>query len=284
MSVGRNGETRVQGNWYNYTVDLSAYAGQKYIGIRHFNCHDEFILNVDDIQLTNGAKNTDEMQHFEYYKVMCTSIDGVPIYNHNTVHPFCQLSTNEPYNAPLVEGEHYLCKVATVYSTGMSAWSEPVEWQYEPCDHWGPVDEVTVSATGEGNLIEWVFDHGYNPYGGDTPGPGPQPGVGDWYYYDDGVNVDAIGLTAGGSFYWGVMFPAGSYNGNMVTKVSMYDYAAHTGTILVYQGGTNAPGTLMGQQAYTCTGAEDFVEWEFTAPVAIDPSQNLWIVMNNNNG
>ncbi len=122
------------------------------------------------------------------------------------------------------------------------------------------------------------------PYGGDTPGPGPQPGAGDWYYYDNGVNVDAIGLTSGGSFYWGVMFPAGSYEGNMVTKVSMYDYSANNGTILVYQGGTNAPGTLVGQQAYTCTGSEDFVEWEFAAPVAIDPTQNLWIVMNNNNG
>ena len=284
MSIGRNGETRAQGNWYNYTVDLSAYAGQKYIGIRHFNCTDQFILNVDDISLTNGAKNADEMQHFEYYKVMCTSIDGVPIYNHNTVHPFCQLSTNEPYNAPLVEGEHYLCKVASVYSTGMSAWSTPVEWEYEPCDHWGPVDEVTVSTTAEGNLIEWVFEHGYNPYGGETPGPGPQPGAGDWYYYDNGINADAIGLTSGGSFYWGVMFPAGSFTGNMVTKVSMYDYSAHSGNILVYQGGTTAPGTLMGQQAYTCTGAEDFVEWEFASPVTIDPSQNLWIVMNNNNG
>ena len=107
---------------------------------------------------------------------------------------------------------------------------------------------------------------------------------GAWLYYDYGICTDAIGLTDGGSFYWGVMFPAGSYQGNMVTKVSMYDYAAHTGNILVYQGGTNAPGTLVGQQAYTCTGSEDFVEWEFTAPVVIDPTQILWIVMNNDNG
>ena len=51
MSIGRSGNTRAQGNWYHYTVDLSAYAGQKYIAIRHFNCSDQFILNVDDITI-----------------------------------------------------------------------------------------------------------------------------------------------------------------------------------------------------------------------------------------
>ena len=56
-TYGRGGNNRVQGNWYNYSVDLSAYAGQKYIAIRHFNCSDQFILNVDDIALTAGAKS-----------------------------------------------------------------------------------------------------------------------------------------------------------------------------------------------------------------------------------
>jgi hypothetical protein len=179
MSVGRDGNNRAQGNWYQKTVDLSNYTGQKYIAIRHFNCYDQFILNVDDVELTAGAKSGE--RHLEYYKVLCTSIDGVPIYNHNTVHPFCQLTTDGPYNAPLVEGEHYLCKVAVMYSTGMSAWSEPVEWEYEPCDHWGPVDEVTVGATNQGNHIEWVFDHGYNPYGGSGTGP---VGPGDTFEVD----------------------------------------------------------------------------------------------------
>ena len=105
-----------------------------------------------------------------------------------------------------------------------------------------------------------------------------------WYYYDNGTNADAIGLTNGGSFYWGVMFPAGSYTGNKLTKVSMYDYSAHTGTISVYQGGSDAPGTLVGSQAYTCTGSENFVEWTLSSPITINPAQNLWIVMNNNNG
>ncbi len=41
---------RDQGAWYEYTVDLSAYAGETgYVAIRHFGCTDQFILNVDDI-------------------------------------------------------------------------------------------------------------------------------------------------------------------------------------------------------------------------------------------
>ena len=55
MSAGRNRQAR-QGNWYQYTVDLSSYAGQTiYVAIRHFNCTDQFILNVDDITLGDGS-------------------------------------------------------------------------------------------------------------------------------------------------------------------------------------------------------------------------------------
>ncbi len=44
--------TREQGAWGLYTVDLSNYAGQTgYVAIRHFNCTDQFRLNVDDITI-----------------------------------------------------------------------------------------------------------------------------------------------------------------------------------------------------------------------------------------
>ncbi len=62
MSVGRDGQTRAQGAWYEKTVDLSAYAGQNiWIAIRHFNCNDQFILNVDDITLHGSAKAERDM-------------------------------------------------------------------------------------------------------------------------------------------------------------------------------------------------------------------------------
>ena len=157
-------------NWRSHTIDLSAYAGQSVWIAFHDVNYDMYEIWIDDVELTAGAKDGGD-RHLEYYKVLCTSIDGVPIYNHNTVHPFCQLTTDGAYVAALVEGDHYLCKVAAVYSTGQSEWSTPVEWVYEPCDHWGPVDEVTVGVNNQGNHIEWVFEHGFNPYGGDTPTP-----------------------------------------------------------------------------------------------------------------
>ena len=49
-----------QGNWYEYSVDLSSYAGQNvYLAIRHFNCSDYFYLDVDDVTFTTSAKGND---------------------------------------------------------------------------------------------------------------------------------------------------------------------------------------------------------------------------------
>ena len=56
---------KVAGNWHAYDVDLREYQGQDiYIAIVHFNCTDQFMLNIDDITLhrqfddmsENGAK------------------------------------------------------------------------------------------------------------------------------------------------------------------------------------------------------------------------------------
>jgi hypothetical protein len=62
--AGRDGNTRDQGNWHQYTVDLSAYAGEKYIAIRHFDCSDQFFLNVDNIRLGDPEPGTSFSQNF----------------------------------------------------------------------------------------------------------------------------------------------------------------------------------------------------------------------------
>ena len=402
----------------------------------------EIIYGVDNLYVSrtgwamwepNGTPGEGD-RHLEYFKVMCTSIDGEPIFNADTEHPFCQVNTEE-----LVEGEHYICKVAAVYSTGMSDWTECV-WQYESCEHYnGTLNGVTVN----GNTISWDYPTGTGPV------PPPQPGEnavvvlnvptdiwgdgsgyqmlldadatmytqlaaamyfdeigsfdgfeytipenadyginpanivvnnsvaieipagtydyaiinpdkvstiwfagnsgnveskgddmvyeagkmytytlsssgtgdminltitdrngmvsvptgenvatlasairtaenlanrdGEWYYYDNGVNVDGIG-TGGGQFYWAVMFPAGSYNGNTVTKVSAYDYMAMTGNVTIYNDGATAPANQVGQMNVTFTGAEDFVEFTFAEPVTIDPTKNVWVVFFNESG
>ena len=53
---------RDSGDWYQFSVDLSAYAGQTgYIAVRHFNCSDKFYINVDDFELDTEAGFTPEL-------------------------------------------------------------------------------------------------------------------------------------------------------------------------------------------------------------------------------
>lgn len=50
----RNSEGTRYGQWSQYTVDLSEYAGQKlWIAVRHFNCTNQFCINIDDIEINN---------------------------------------------------------------------------------------------------------------------------------------------------------------------------------------------------------------------------------------
>ena len=183
--ASRDGNGAKLGTWYNYTVDLSSYAGDKYIAIRHFNCNDMYIMCVDDIELSSSAKSGNEFM-----------------------------------------------------------------------------------AAGHG------FGLANNSLSDD----------GNWYYYDNGVNEDAIG-TGGGNFWWGIMLPAGSYEGNSLTKVAAYDYMAMTGTASIYQGGTTAPsGSALGTVNVSLTGSNDFVEFTFADAVTLDPTQNVWVVFYNGSG
>ena len=114
-------------------------------------------------------------------------------------------------------------------------------------------------------------------------GDAPVPAHFDWYYYDNGVNEDAIG-TNGGQFYWGIMFPGGSYDGSQVVKVAVYDYMAMSGNVTIYNGGSTSPTTPVGQMDITLTGSGDFVEFEFDTPVNVNPANNLWVVVYNESG
>lgn len=46
--------SRIQGEWINYIVDLSEYEEEEiWIAIRHFDCFDQFYIDIDDIELIN---------------------------------------------------------------------------------------------------------------------------------------------------------------------------------------------------------------------------------------
>ncbi len=214
--LGRDGQRTREGQWYQFTCDLSTYAGQQvWIAIRHFNCNDQFIICLDDAELTTGDRGDD--RHLEFYKVLCTSIDGEPIFNANTEHNFCQVATEN-----LVPGETYICKVAAVYSTGMSEW-ETVEWQYQDCADYAGVtnDEVTGEWQGDNVVLNWAYPNSPTP-----PVP-PTPPTGNDHFeegFESGIPADWTLIDADGD---GKKFVLGSI------AYAGYTVGAHTGDDMV---------------------------------------------------
>ena len=127
---------RDQGNWYNYSVDLSDYAGEQiYIAIRHFNISDMFYLDVDDVELSIAAKsNRDgEIVAYNIYR----SEDGVEYELIATVDG----NVTEYFDTP--EAGTYYYQVTAVYADGCE--SAPAVSGIDPT-----VNYVVVGVTGIG--------------------------------------------------------------------------------------------------------------------------------------
>jgi len=140
------------------------------------------------------------------------------------------------------------------------------------------VDDVQLAINGKGG--NGTFSAAGMAMAGNT-----ELRDGNWYGYDNGnANEDAIG-TGGGNFWWGIMLPAGSFEGNKLSKVAAYDYMAMTGTVDIYQGGTSAPaGSSLGTANISMSGSNQYIETAFAEPITIDPTQNVWVVYYNGSG
>ena len=109
-------------------------------------------------------------------------------------------------------------------------------------------------------------------------GDEPQAPVEEWLYYDDGTYGTSVG--AGGTLYWGTMFPAASlapYAGTSLTKVAVHTSYACSATLNVYVGGAQPGGSPAATQNFTMAGDQEFMEITLNNPVAVDGTQNLWI-------
>ena len=154
---------RAQGNWYEYTVDLSAYSGMGYVAIRHFNCSDWFYLNVDDITIGEPGKgisnNNRTLSHYRVYRTNCYN-DG-PYTEENTVllatvwvPDTIYIDVNWPDVAPGV----YKWGVGTVYEGNRGEMIEsPISWT-EPMAIDAAADKdpnATSAPTNTGNRAPW---------------------------------------------------------------------------------------------------------------------------------
>jgi hypothetical protein len=104
--------------------------------------------------------------------------------------------------------------------------------------------------------------------------------VEEWLYYDDGTYATSVG--AGGTIYWGMMVPANlltPYAGTNLTKVAVHTSYACSATVNVYLGGNTPGGSPAATQTFTMAGDQEFMEINLNNPVAIDGTQNLWIIL-----
>ena len=106
----------------------------------------------------------------------------------------------------------------------------------------------------------------------------PAAPISEWLYYDDGTYATSVG--AGGTIYWGTMFPAAAmapYAGTSLTKVALHTSYAGSATLNVYVGGAQPGGSPAATQTFTMAGDQEFMEVTLNNPVALDGTQNLWI-------
>ena len=103
-----------------------------------------------------------------------------------------------------------------------------------------------------------------------------------WHYYDNGSYITSIG-TGGSTIYWGIMFPAESLDGDLLTKIAVYEDSYRNTepiTIHIYSGG-NTPnqGSLLYEETVQTEHADAFHEIELKTPVLFNPEENLWVVV-----
>jgi len=99
-------------------------------------------------------------------------------------------------------------------------------------------------------------------------------------HYDNGTRAGSIG--ANGSLYWGVRFPSGSLSGyEQMNGIRIFDYNAGTFELSIFQGGNDAPGTLVTSQTLTLSGTNDWQTVALTTPVSLNQTTPLWIVIYN---
>lgn len=248
-------EMTPQTEWVLRTIDLSKYAGEEvYIAIRHFNCFDQFAINVDDIALTTGAKSSRNEKEVLGVMVFCED----------------ELLTPEPiskrslYTDFLGYDEYTYC-VRVVYND--YAMSEPqcvlIDAPMQCVAPRNLYSQLTVNENGEyGVSLQWPFE------------------ISDWLSYDN--DSPATGFNNNGSpFYWGILFPSdilADYAGTSITKVKLYDYEAGSTTILVYYGSKTAPMIQKHVQSVKLEGTKQWIEVELDKAIPVTGEDHIWVM------
>ena len=256
--------TREQGAWYQYSVDLSSYAGQDiWVAIRHFNCNDQFILNVDDITLADGsAKRIEDNRQLMGYNLYRRNLYGAG----DTV----QIAT------PAIDVMSYIDNEWPNLPFGVYSWG--IQAKYEGNHHYaekGRATQVIDFETGDLSQFEFVNTSAY-PWAIATGGA-----TGSSYCIkssNGGVasSTSAISATVTYSADGTVSFDANCQGEGTSTFWDHCDFAID-GTVML-NCGANITG--WNNYSYPVTAGEHTFTWSYTKDGSVNPTGDCMMVDN----
>ncbi len=242
--------------WETKTIDLSKYAGENvYIAFRHFNCSDQYMVDIDNVTLSTDAKATRGENELVGFMVYCED----------------ELLTKEPltgrsFYTEFPGYEEYEYCVRAIYSdNGMSAPRCVTVDAPMQCD--APKNlyaETTFNEDGQsGVALTWPFHYS------------------DWLYYCNG-NPSTGFSYQDTPFYLGVLFPSEiltDYAGTSLSKINVYDAQEGDGTVLIYYGSTSRPMFIQHQQNFRYSGSKEWMEVELTNPIPVTGKDHIWVLV-----
>ena len=264
-----------------FTVDLSKYSGEGYVAIRHFNCTDQYWLDIDDIEITEPVEwNIDQTgwtsksatinladleTHTEYYFQVRGHL-GEKISDWVETSFVTPNSSEDDEAIAIVEA--YINAIGTVTlereaaivaaRTLFDALQPKLQEQVSNYSILLAAEKTLASLK---NNIPWITD--------------------GWVHYDNGELQTTY--SAGGDEKWCIRIPAGSFTGKYLTKVGMYitDFPGNY-TVHIYSG-SFAPegGTKVHEEVVNMPNADAFNEATLATPVEIDPTEDVWVIFIN---
>jgi uncharacterized protein (TIGR02145 family) len=176
----------------------------------------------------------------------------------------------------------YTVKVRPVCDFGTIKWSDEVKFPSGIACH-APTGLTVTDVIPTGATISWTgdaesYDLRYMEETDYSDG---------WLHHVDVNGAYGGSLNSNNIPYSAAMFPAGSYSGTQLSKISLGNDEPVEGTVTVYCGGDfpmadNEVGSVEITNAGYTNGA--FTEFAFDVPIVIDNSKNLWIVLHIVNG
>ena len=162
-------------DWVQYTFDLSAFSGEGYVAIRHYNCTDQFVLDIDNIVI-ELPEDDDSW----------TVVNGV----------------TSPYTIEgLNEDTKYQVQVQSVYTDGESDWTGLTFTTLMA----NPVpDNIAADLVADGATITWngegnSYNLRYRTAGSTETSffDDFESGLSNWTIYTEGEHLDGYnGWTA----------------------------------------------------------------------------------------